>query len=441
MCTDLTNRYSYSLAMQSGDGAHTCGQQDGPSWVSLLPDELVVAVLLALGDDPRSLASWGRTCKRHAAIAQDPEIWRSMCAIRFPIPLHERFADFGKDHRWVYRAHRLDVRGDDSGPSARVVRPQSDHIRHVDIVRQWFYCGDFRDGRASGYGVGLAVDANDKSIASIDCAVGIGRSGSKYEGMWDDNVPHGFGVRVYLDRACYTGAWVRGKRSGHGVMIWSSGSIYEGGWFDGKRHGRGIFTVPGVWRYDGEWKDDMIHGRGTHIREDGRTYDGEWVEGKRHGRGIFTMPAGLAYVGDQLKGAAHREHKACANEGRVVHDGEWRDDVTHGRGIRIDVDGNTYDGEWTVDTFNGHAVVDEDDGKRYEGGWTMRDGPGNSKSCGRGVCTYPDGSAIDGTWDGVQCLSCVAITHAPRDGNPDGCTADPCMACRTLGQDAPSACD
>ncbi|WBR14619.1 Morn repeat protein [Pandoravirus kuranda] len=389
-------------------------QQDKPSWFSLLPDELVVAVLLALGDDPRSLTSWARTCKRHAAIAQDPEIWRNMCAIRFPTPLHERFADFGKDHQWVYRAHCLRARQDVSGPSARAVRPQYDHIRRVDIVRQWFYCGDFCGGCASGYGVGMPMRATEQ-IASIDRAVDIALSGGKYEGMWNDNMPHGFGVRVYPDCACYTGAWVCGQKCGRGVMVWSNGSIYDGEWAEGKRHGRGIFTVPGAWRYDGEWKDDVIHGHGTRIEDDGRTYDGEWVEGKRHGRGTFTVP------------------------GAWMYDGEWKDDMIRGRGIHTDTDGNTYDGEWNSDAFSGHAVFVEGNGKRYEGGWVMySSGPGCSRSHGRGVCTYPDGSVIDGTWDGTQCLSCVGITHAPRDDNPGGCASDPCMACRALGQDTPA---
>ncbi|AJF97809.1 Morn repeat protein [Pandoravirus inopinatum] len=418
------------------DDVRACGRQNKPMWFSMLPDEIVVAILLALGDDPRSLASWGRTCKRHAAIAQDPALWRSMCAIRFPIPLHERFADFDKDHRWVYRAHRLDVRHGGSGPSARVICPQSDCIRHADIVRQWFYCGDFRDGHASGYGTGLPMDTT-KPITSINCAMDLALSQGKYEGMWDNNVPHGAGVRVYPSGACYTGSWTCGQRCGHGVMIWADGSVYDGEWAEGKRHGKGTFTVPGIWRYHGEWKDDTIHGYGTYAHEDGRTYDGDWVNGKKHGRGIFTVPASLAAHG-QRKDMVRHEHGICTSAIGAVHDGEWKDDRTHGRGIRIEADGTTYDGEWNVDAFNGHAVIIESDGKRYEGGWTIHsDGPNNSKSYGRGVCTYPDGSVIDGMWDGIQCLSCVGITHAPRD-DPGGCASDPCMACRALDQDASS---
>jgi hypothetical protein len=411
-------------------------QQDEVAWFSLLPDELVVAVILALGDDPHSLVLWARTCKRHAAIARDPVIWRSMCNARFPTPLHERFADFGKDHRWVYRAHRFCARQDDSGPSARVIRPQSEWVHHADN-RRWFYSGDFHGHCASGYGVGL-VDNAAEPIASIKQALErASNNNGKYEGMWHDGMPHGFGLRVYSRGDCYTGAWVRGQKCGRGVMVWSSGSIYDGKWKDDKRHGRGTLAVPGIWRYEGEWKEDKIHGHGTSVEEDGRTYNGEWVNGKRHGHGVFTAPGSFA-CGDRHQDTARCEHQACAAEAQFVHDGEWKDGEIHGPGIRTDFDGAVYDGEWTVDTFDGHATVVEVDGKRYEGGWTMRHGPGNSKSYGRGLCTYSDGSVVDGIWDGMRCLSCIVITHAPRDVKPDRCMVEPCMACRALRQDVPA---
>lgn len=362
-------------------------KQRGWSWFSLLPDELVVAVLLALGDDPRTIASWGLTCKRHADIAHDPTVLQNMCAIRFPAAVHERFADFDKDCRWVYRArshifHHEDATG--AGTCA-ISPPPRVCTGRDNVARRWVYYGDFWCGHASGYGVGFTVDEDKLATAIKLLQISAPQGEDKCEGLWDNDAPHGFGTRVYANGNRYTGSWVCGRRCGRGVIVCADGSGYDGEWAEDRRQGYGILTIPGRCVYRGEWKNGMLHGHGTWIGDDG-----------------------------------------------IVHDGEWKESVRRGHGICTGADGSTYDGEWNGDTFNGHAVAVGDDGKRYEGGWLQRGvGPGNSRSYGRGVCTYPDGSVIDGTWDGTECLSCTIIVHPPRD-DPGMCASQPCMACRAL---------
>jgi len=351
---------------------------------SLLPDELVLSVLVALDDDPRALSSWALTCKRHASIAADGLVWRSMCTRRFSTVLHERFADFGKDHRWLYQARVCHLPANATGVGTCIIRARKDTGCAGDIY-QWHYYGNLCCGQASGYGVGLPTDGTELDTMAEPLRPLLGRG--KYEGLWRFDRPHGFGVRVYITGDRCEGLWDRGQRCGRGTMTWKSGCVYCGDWANDKVNGHGTYTESTGLSYRGEWKDGMRHGHGVQIEANGASHDGQWVNNERSGHGVFTTSTG-----------------------------------------------DVYKGEWDGNAFEGHAVIVEDDGHRYDGGWSSRVGSGDQEgSRGRGVCTYSDGSIIDGTWNGTVCLLCVIIVHPPRDSE-GGCASHPCMACRVLAQ-------
>jgi hypothetical protein len=466
-----------------------------------LPDELVLALFIALGDDPRTVASWGRTCKRYATVARDSAIWRNMCALRFPVLFHERFADFDRDERWVYQAMRCEPTCKETRPGGYVIRPY--HHRkdtgYAGVVPQWRYYGDLCRGHAEGYGVGFPMDAIEKGVISTFADRPL-LNGDKYEGMWCHG-PKGFGVRTYANGDRYIGQWHHGQRWGKGMMTWADGRTYQGMWradkrhgqgvhtkadgrtYDGqfdddKRHGRGTYTIPGKftytggwwcdrrsgrglyrdhdndWTYDGEWRWDRRHGQGTHTAPGDYTYMGNWFDDKRYGRGVYKSEHGWTYDGQWENDMRHGSGMYTNTEGHQ-YTGEWRNDQRHGRGTYMWPDGTTHDGLWSdgerhgdgVRTSKGdiitstwkndiadkHVVLVKASGLRYEGDWDESAG-----SRGHGVCTYPDGSIVHGTWHGAKCLLCTIVIHPPRDG-PGGCAVRPCMACSILAGSMPSA--
>jgi hypothetical protein len=356
----------------------------GHDGFATLPDELVLSVVLALGDDPASVGRWAQTCKRHAAISRDPAVWRHLCAVRYPSALHTHSALFGKDHQWIYRSRLFG--SSDTGPNARVLA-----TGQPDPGMLWLYYGDLVNGRALGYGVGIVVRPD--AGCTLDNLAEIALDprvlyGDRYEGQWRDDLPNGIGVYVYPSGARYRGSWVDGKKQGNGVAIYADGSMYIGEWLNDHRHGHGLHIVPGKSVYVGQWKNDMGHATGISISADGDVHVGTWKRGRRHGRG-------------------HTMHS----------------------------DGCAYRGEWNGEAFDGRAMVVKEGGLRYEGGWSTRVSVSHWGSWGRGVCTYLDGSSIDGMWDGRQCLSTIAVVHACGD---DGvvCASDPCRACSVLAESA-----
>ncbi|AVK76051.1 Morn repeat domain containing protein [Pandoravirus neocaledonia] len=464
---------------------------------AMLPDELVLRLFLALGDDPRAVASWGATCRRYAAISCDPAVWRNMCAMRFPVALHERFADFGKDERWVYQARRCGPTRKETRPGGYVIRPY--HHRkdtgYAGDVRQWRYYGDLCRGHAEGYGVGFAMAAIEKGTISTFADRPLLNDHGKYEGMWRHG-PEGFGVHTYANGDRYVGHWHHGRRWGEGTMAWADGSAYRGMWVDDKRHGQGVhtdadgrtydgrfkddkrhghgtFTIPGESTYTGQWRSDVRSGHGLYRdHSDNWTFDGQWRWDKRHGQGTHTVPGDYTYTGS-WSGDKRNGRGVYKSECGWVYDGEWLADQRHGHGAYADSTGHRYIGEWRNDHRHGRGVSTWPDGIAHDGLWAdgkchgdgvrtikgdavtstwINDAVGDIVvaveasglhyeggwadgvgSCGQGVCTYPDGSIIHGVWRGVECLSCTVVVHPPQD-KTDDCASCTCMACSVLAK-------
>ncbi|AGO84701.1 Morn repeat domain containing protein [Pandoravirus salinus] len=163
-----------------------------------LPDELVVAVMLATGD-ATSVVRLGVTCQRMLRVAADSILWQRLCLARCPrSSLHENFAAFGKDWKWVYRA---------LVPLPRRRRK--------------------RIGRSVGTTCGSAPYGTET-----------------YSGDFYRAQRHGYGRMTYVDPTgrvrIYEGEWRHGAEHGRGKVVWSSGETYEGDWAVGRQHGSGV---------------------------------------------------------------------------------------------------------------------------------------------------------------------------------------------------------
>ena len=55
--------------------------------------------------------------------------------------------------------------------------------------------------------------------------------------------------------------------------------IYEGQWEEDKRHGYGVLKIPRQYTYFGEWFDNARTGHGVLVFDDGRKEEGKWEDG------------------------------------------------------------------------------------------------------------------------------------------------------------------
>ncbi|CEM31914.1 unnamed protein product [Vitrella brassicaformis CCMP3155] len=128
-----------------------------------------------------------------------------------------------------------------------------------------------------------------------------------YQGEWDDNRRHGYGVNLYRNNTKYEGQWQCNKRHGEGVLWRKKGKetewrkVYTGGWQYDLRHGRGTQLYSNGDRYEGEWADNRRQGRGTMWYADGTVYEGEWHADERCGHGTLKLLNGDVYEGGWLK--------------------------------------------------------------------------------------------------------------------------------------------
>lgn len=113
-----------------------------------------------------------------------------------------------------------------------------------------------------------------------------------YEGDWEKNFRHGFGVlalrrenKVFILQ--YRGDWKRGKKSGFGALHHLDGGYYLGNFKNGKQHGYGQMWYADGGFYDGDWRKDQRHGLGMWVRPDGNRFEGAWKFDLKHGKGRF----------------------------------------------------------------------------------------------------------------------------------------------------------
>mmetsp|Transcript_32984 Transcript_32984/g.60408 ORF Transcript_32984/g.60408 Transcript_32984/m.60408 type:complete len:475 (-) Transcript_32984:132-1556(-) len=100
---------------------------------------------------------------------------------------------------------------------------------------------------------------------------------SVYEGEFNQDAKHGYGVQKWADGCIYEGDFKQGRCDGHGRMTWMSEA--------------------GHIVYEGEYHDDLKHGHGVFTWADGRSYDGYWKNGKRHGSAKYTFRDGTRRLG------------------------------------------------------------------------------------------------------------------------------------------------
>lgn len=410
-----------------------------PSPLEALPDEIVVAIVIAMGHDVASVARLASTCRRHHALAMDAAVWRRLCEVRFGPALHRRFLDVGKGWRWLYEAQaRVGVGGAKTGAA----------LVNVDGA-QWVYWGDLVNGSPHGYGMALAIPRSRTRcpIRMPDDGV-VCQPQRRYEGYWQHGSRHGYGAGATGDGHTYDGHWQADTYHGHGVYVWPDGSMHEGAWEEGVRCGRGSMAHSDGDRYEGDWQADQLHGHGVYTWPDGARYEGDWeMDGITFGSMVYAD--GSRYEGDWSDGKRHG-YGSCtvAKEGGGAHryDGQWQygalhgygEDVCpdgtyrglhrcgkrHGYGVMVFSNGAVYEGQWADDMPTGYGTLRYPTGYLYRGWWAA------GLMCGQGVCRWDDGSEYAGAFKDDQ--PCGAGVYVRCDGERNVITEDAAGAVHAL---------
>ena len=125
-------------------------------------------------------------------------------------------------------------------------------------------------GGALAHAAGWLAPATEAAVpAPLQLAQAEG-AGARYQGDYQDGLPHGRGVMTWPNGDRYDGDFVEGKRMGKGVYVWGpesewAGHRYEGDFVAGQRTGQGVYTWPNGDRYEGDFKEGQRSGRGVWI--------------------------------------------------------------------------------------------------------------------------------------------------------------------------------
>ncbi|PSN33531.1 MORN repeat-containing protein 3 [Blattella germanica] len=180
-------------------------------------------------------------------------------------------------------------------------------------------------------------------------------SGDKYIGEWKINKKDGKGTTHTRTGKLYEGDWERNYRHGFGVFSEKQSndvfrSIYVGEWWNGRKQGKGRHYYPdGSW-YDGEWKSGKRCGIGESLFADGSYYYGQWKNDTFHGYGLFILKS-FMLVSEQLFAVPANDIHALMQK-------------------FLDANGNRYEGEWQNGNKHGHGKFYHlDSGQLQEGFW------------------------------------------------------------------------
>jgi hypothetical protein len=379
----------------------------------VLPDELVLSVLRALGR-VGDLARFGASCQRMHALASDDHLWRSVFATlaRHP-PVHLCFRDFDKNWRWLCGVYRFLASNPVGGTTAAtVIEP----LGSGGVV----YSGDIYGLLMVWHGYGRAqwTRSYDDLVAMLDRSLHIGQRpesvlsctmlcGTCKErrhavtAASDGKAPSHPIARTAARSeilassliSTYEGEWVHGMRQGCGLCTWTCGTSYDGHFDRNLPHGQGECVWPDGACYRGAWVAGEMDGHGVMTTVDGARYEGDWRQGKRQGRGVYSWPNGSSYNGD------------------------WADNQKHGHGTLVYSNGDTHVGSWVNNCADGHGMRSLTDGRRYRGEWAK------GRPEGDGTATHTNGDEYWGVWhQGRLCGRCdgdpyyQAIVHK-RDGH------------------------
>lgn len=262
------------------------------------------------------------------------------------------------------------------------------------------------------------VDQNSYLAASefqLERKEHVWTDGSRYEGEWLKDQPHGYGSLTYANGSQYWGRFEHGRRHGQGMMKYENGDEFEGSWHKDQPQGTGTKRYAAGSVYEGEFKQGQPQGEGKQTYVDGTYYQGHWNKGKPHGYGKLTFISGGVYEGSFKNGRPEGKGRYLyPNED--VYFGQWKNGNQDGQG-RIDfATGGYYEGQFVEGMRHGEGVLVSALGHSYSGPFQYNEahGEGVCRNAGKKeICQYKRNKRVNKTPTLLASAAAVTAVAVP----------------------------
>lgn len=202
----------------------------------------------------------------------------------------------------------------------------------------------------------------------LDTATFRFKSGTTYEGYWDNYKMEGQGVLKVPNEGKYEGSFVNSIKSGSGTFIWEDGTIYVGNWKNDQMDGQGVYTIPNGEEYSGLFEANKFKSGNYRFSNS----DGKYV---------------IKYVDFEI-----RSISITFSDG-TTYNGESNGKTIAGKGTMVFANKDKYTGSFSSGTRNGDGLYTWSNGDKYDGAWS------NDKMSGYGLYTYVSGNWAKGTFN------------------------------------------
>ena len=158
-------------------------------------------------------------------------------------------------------------------------------MQGLSFDKQKSYRGGKINGKKEGFGINI-LGNNSQYIGyhKNNKAYGFGRyidGNVIYEGEFENNFVHGYGIFYNNSEMSYEGYWVNNFQETYGIENWRDGSTYIGQYYKGKKNGIGTYTWSDGTRYEGEWKNNNFEGYGIYYFSNNKAYFGQLKNKKK----------------------------------------------------------------------------------------------------------------------------------------------------------------
>ncbi|GMF46510.1 unnamed protein product [Phytophthora fragariaefolia] len=246
----------------------------------------------------------------------------------------------------------------------------------------------YRSQDEQGYNADGSDGANE-SKSENDADLVVAQSNARYDGEWENGLPHGYGELVFdvARNIRYEGQFAEGKREGKGHMHYADGSVYVGDWKADVKCGQGIMTwmtsrgveelsnpedaIP-LERYDGEWLNDCQEGFGRHV----------WL----------VNSLSISNAGSTSRSSSS---SSSSPHDKNWYEGEFHEGLRHGRGVFFYANGARYEGEWKANVKEGYGLFFYEDGRVFVGLFRQdRSVEGTYATAATGACMLAPASPV-----------------------------------------------